>query len=277
MDTTPLPVSARFRHIIAALLFLLPSLVGRTHAQVNAEALAAAARDSGWTLDARASLSMLQGNIDVVDIGGGMQLRYSDRMSSASDAPFHNRLLLLADARRNTVQSRRIVNTAFFHARYTRMLRDRFGIDAFEQWQQDDARRLVQRHIVGAGVRVDVLREKGVQAWTGGGYMLEWNELAALPGGGSERTMEQRWTQYVSVRYIHPATAATFETTAYIQPRLDRPTDARMLVEALAEVPLFGAVVMGARFGLTHDTAPPDGVVATDYRLAHTLRVRIAW
>ncbi len=276
MNTPPFPVGARFGHIVAAQLFVLLSLVSRTHAQVNAEALAAAARDSGWTLDTRVSLSLLKGNIDVVDLGGGMQLRYSDRSPSMHDAPFHNRLLVLADARRNTVQSRRIVNTAFFHARYTRMLRERFGIDAFAQWQHDDARRLVQRRIVGAGIRVDIVRAQGFQVWTGGGYMLEWNELAAPPGGLREHTWEHRWTQYFSVRHSHPTTTAVLEATAYVQPRFDRPDDARILVEAVAEMPLFTALVVGARFGLTHDTAPPDGVKATDYRLAHTLRVRIA-
>jgi hypothetical protein len=49
----------------------------------------------------------------------------------------------------------------------------------------------------------------------------------------------------------------------------------RVLLELAADARIFEALSAGVRFSLLHDTAPPEGVVATDLRLVNNLRLEL--
>jgi len=65
------------------------------------------------------------------------------------------------------------------------------------------------------------------------------------------------------------------QTTLYVQPRFDAPSDVRVL----EEVELLGRVgerlALGVTFGVLYDSAPPTGVQPTDLRLASTVRLSL--
>lgn len=240
----------------------------------------AVAPTPGWagSLDGRATLSA--GNVDRVDLGGAGALhwqRFFDERPGDSLPFLRSRWTLLADGALATLGDRRFVQRSFAHTRFTHMPHPRVGLDAFAQVQADAFTRLRLRVITGVGGRVVLMHRRPFQLWGGLAYMPEYERNDTLPGDPHPaRTVNHRGTSYVSF-VLRPFAEGSLalRSTLYAQPRLDDPTDLRLLHHVRLEAAAAPRLTLGFETQVVHDTRPPAGVVPTDLTLRSVLRLRV--
>lgn len=234
----------------------------------------------GWSgsVDGRAALSA--GNVDRVDLGGATALHWQSFFDERSDEtlPFlRSRWTALADGALATLGDRRFVQRSFAHTRFTHMPRPRVGIDAFAQVQADAFTRLRLRVITGVGGRVVAVHRRPFQLWGGLAYMPECERNATLPGDPHPaQTVNHRATSYASF-VLRPFAGGSLalRTTLYAQPRLDDPSDLRLLHHVRLEASAAPRLTIGFETQVVHDTRPPRGVAPTDLSVRSVLRLRI--
>ena len=230
----------------------------------------------GWSasIDGRAALSA--GNVDRLDLGGAGQLQWQT-LQPGTLPLLRARWVALADGALATLGNQRFVQRSFAHTRFTYMSRSRVGVDTFAQVQADAFTRLQLRVVVGAGTRVVAVARPRLQVWGGLGYMPEYERSDTIPGDPHPaETVNHRATSYASI-LLQPLEQGSLvlRSTTYAQPRLDDPTDVRLLQHVQLEAAAAPRLTIGFEVQVAHDTRPPWGVVPTDLSLRSVLRLRV--
>ena len=262
--------------------WLLLSLVASVaSAQVNVEGLSGDAKEEGVSGELGLQLAGSRGNVDFLEVGGTLSLRKQELFDSSvqpvDDAPpyFRRRFVLVIDREFGSLEDRRFADRGFAHARWTHMRAPRFGWDFFAQYQFDDFRRLRDRAIGGLGVRWDPLRTVETQLWMGSGYMLEHERIDVAPAASDEaESVNHRWTSYAVVRQRLAERNVTVQNVVYVQPRIDRFADFRILEVASLGVVIAQRFELRVELEVQHDSDPPRGVVPTDVRVRNAFSVR---
>ncbi|WP_437808838.1 DUF481 domain-containing protein [Sorangium sp. So ce1078] len=166
-----------------------------------------------------------------------------------------------------------IVNKDLEHLRYRLTLTGPLEAEAFVQHDRDDFRRLALRALVGAGPRLRVAPFEGFEAAVGAALMLEHEQLASGPEpDAGERVSDARLSAYLIL-----ATSVTphlkLGNTFYLQPRLDRPGDVRVLSETSLLATATKHLAIKMALASAYDTEPPAGVIPLDATLKSTLQV----
>ncbi|WP_437935376.1 DUF481 domain-containing protein [Sorangium sp. So ce341] len=166
-----------------------------------------------------------------------------------------------------------IVNKDLEHLRYRFTIARPLEAEAFVQHDRDDFRRLALRALLGAGPRLRVAPFEGFEAAVGAALMLEHEQLAAGPEpDAGEQVTDARLSTYLLL-----ATSVTphlkLGNTFYLQPRLDRPGDVRVLSETSLLATATKHLSIKMALSSAYDAAPPEGVVPLDATLKSTLQV----
>ncbi len=255
----------------------------QARAQVNTEALRPKLMEPGVSGNADLSVGVAKGNVDYLDVGGGLRVQLQTLRPPRADGglPFAaQRVFVAANARYaertrlGEERSEAFVNQLLVHARWTAMWRERFGTELFAQVQTNEFFRLRVRTLGGTGLRFELVHEEPVQVWAGTGTMLEYNRIDVAPGAADPPTeLVNRSTSYVGVRTALRGKTLLFQLVGYVQPAWIRPEDLRALVELEALAKLTDTFSLGNTLSVLHDSQPPTAVRPTDLRLTMTLKL----
>lgn len=252
-------------------------------AQVNAEALRPKLMEAGVSGNADLSVGVAKGNVDYIDIGGGLRVQLQTLRPPRADGgmPFAAQRVFVAASARYAERTRlgeerseAFVNQLLVHARWTAMWRERFGTELFAQLQTNEFFRLRVRTLGGTGLRFELVHEEPLQVWAGTGTMLEYNRIDVAPGAADPPTeLVNRSTSYAGVRTALREKTLLFQLVGYVQPAWIRPEDLRALVELEALAKLTDTFSLGNTLSVLHDSRPPTTVRPTDLRLTMTLKL----
>ena len=269
-----------------ALALLTPSAAT---AQVSVERLQRKPLEDGVHGSVETNLSLTSGNVEMFDVGVAASILYQTLQprhagdpigrfaDTSSPVPYlRDRVLLLGNLRYAEAFDARTAANGFLHARVVSMWHPLIGSETYAQIQFNEFQRLQARTLVGAGARVDLVHTQSALGWLGSGLMWEYERLDQ-PEPEFERTFrgDVRWSSYAAARFQLGDNRFLLQPIVYMQPRLDRFDDLRLLLELAGDARVLGDLSAGLRVSVLHDTAPPVGVLQTDLRLVHTLRLEL--
>lgn len=180
-------------------------------------------------------------------------------------------VLALALAERSTALGEVTLSHAFEHLRYRFRWTGLLRPEAFVQHEIDYFRRLQLRVLVGAGMRFSIFDDEDRALAFGVAVMMEHERLRrdGLPDAGDSYT-DPRLSTYAMGRATIWENVDLVETV-YAQPRLDRPSDLKLLNETGLSLKVNDHLAAKVAFNLTWDTAPPDGVKPLDTQVKTSL------
>lgn len=244
-----------------ALLILLLGLARPAAAQiVNVQGQLAKPPDrDGITGQAELKLDWREGNNPLFDIGG-----------TGSVLVRRGRVLGLAIVRGGYGTSRGLTLTkrTFEHVRTRVTLSCVWRWEAFAQHEYDQFRRLAVRALVGTGPALQILDTKRVGLLAGAAYMFELEHLDERMGttDAGDRSVAHRVSAYLTGTQNLSATVSLAQTV-YVQPRLDEPSDVRVLGELSVTSKLTKRIALSDAFTVAYDRTPPEGVKTYDTQL----------
>jgi hypothetical protein len=247
---------------LALVLVGLAGLGRRADAQiVNVQGqLAKPPPGDGVTAQAELKLEWREGNNSFFDVGGGASVLYR-----------RGRMLGLAIARGeygNAGGGVAIARKSFEHLRARVAIDCRWRWEVFGQHEYDAFRRLVVRAVAGTGPALQILHQDNVGVLAGAAYLFEFEQLDTRAGtiDAGVRSIASRASTYVTGTETAGPTVSISETV-YVQPRIDEPSDVRVLGELSATVKLSRRFALTNEFTAAYDRTPPDGIRRYDTQL----------
>lgn len=246
----------------AAIVFAILAVSPRpTFAQiVNVQgALAKAPDEDGVGGQLELKLNWREGNNPIVDVGGaGSLIVRRDKLLG----------LLLARGAYGRTRGLTLTKRSFEHLRTRVTLDCVWRWEAFAQHEYDQFRRLALRALAGTGPALQILNEKMLALLAGAAYVLELERLdrRAETIDAGRRTTAHRASFYLTGREVLGAGVEMIETL-YIQPRIDRPSDVRLLAELAIQSKLASRIALKNSLTVAYDATPPDGVERYDTAL----------
>ncbi|WP_437731520.1 DUF481 domain-containing protein [Sorangium sp. So ce1335] len=184
-----------------------------------------------------------------------------------------HQVFLMARAEFSEENGDPIVDKDLEHLRYRISITGPLEAEAFVQHDRDDFRRLALRALVGAGPRLRVAPFQGFEAAASVALMIEHEQLASGPEpDAGARVTDARLSAYL-VLSSSVTPHLKLGNTFYVQPRLDRPGDVRVLSETSILATATKHLSLKMSFGSAYDAAPPAGVAPLDAALKSTLQV----
>lgn len=165
------------------------------------------------------------------------------------------------------------VNKDLEHLRYRIVLSSPFEAETFVQHDRDAFRRLALRVLAGAGPRLHLQPFGGFESAIGAAVMLEHERL----GDGDKADSGAESDDFRLSTYLFLSTEVgprlKIGNTTYVQPRLDRFTDIRVLNELALIAKATEHFAVKLTFTSAYDSAPPEGVIPLDSTLKGGLQL----
>jgi len=266
----------RFWWVLACLVLCFAS---SARAQVNAETLVEGITKPGWGGGGKSTFAFSRGNVELLEVRGDLSSYFA---TSHPDAPpgsdrfwFRDRILAYGSAGLKIVSGERAANDGFGHLRYTRMHWLRFGSEVFVQAQYDKFRLLQRRLLFGAGVRVVFANYERFRGWCGTGALIEFErrniavENQPPLGPDPVNMTNPRSSSYVTLLIPIVPEYLSVITTAYVQPRWDKPRDMQILQEAKLQVKVTSHLSLSTDLSVRFDSRAPQTVERTDIRVGN--------
>jgi hypothetical protein len=248
-------------------------------AQVNTQSLDRGEYDDGWMTSAEAELSLLGGNIEMIEAYGEGSVRWQ-KFHPARDTDvlpwLHQRWRLSLSAGFGSESAEPFMNEQYGHMRWTAMWHRHVGSEVYVQGQRNLFQLLDSRLLAGVGVRADLFHTADFSMWVGTGVFTEHERLDAP--GDEARQDTLRWSNYLVFRgqlggRENPDLAVVLQNTVFIQPALDDLSDYRIMNETQFDLPITEIVSLVTGVNFRRDLAPPPGVQRNDIRLSQGLSV----
>lgn len=169
------------------------------------------------------------------------------------------------------VNGRTNISRSVLHLRYFHELARSMWWEAYVQQQTDKFRLLRARELAGTGPRFGIYQSPGLDLHLGTSYLLEYETIDVPAGASDSRSVTaHRWSTYVTVALLHED-RITATTTTYLQPRLDRPSDYRLLNETALTVDLTRRFATRLTLSTRMDSDPPTSVRRADLEIKNSL------
>lgn len=161
------------------------------------------------------------------------------------------------------------LDNSFYHVRYRYSLDERWSLESFLQQDSDRFRRRALRVVYGAGPHLKILDQENVSLAWSLAPMYEKESISEADGHREERKktrvsqmlyIDWKWQPHVLLSNV-----------LYLQPKVDRWSDRRVLNEAALQVSLAEQVSLKTAYSLTYDAEPPSRVKRTDTSLKQAL------
>ncbi|MBZ0232574.1 MAG: DUF481 domain-containing protein [Deltaproteobacteria bacterium] len=253
------------RNLTALAVLVVGMCAGSAQAQiVNVQALIGDEPEEGFSGSVEAGADYRRGNIDLLLARAAATARYR----RGDDIVF---AIVKSEYGRTGEPSATFVKKVFEHVRYRHVLTPILTAEAFAQHEGDRFRRLRVRALVGAGPRARIAHGEGWSLHGGAAYMFEHEQLSedALAEAG-ERSNAHRLSAYL-VGHVEVNEHVTASATFYVQPRLDRASDVRLLGEAALATALSTHLTFKTALVVAHDSEPPPAIEGTDVSVQSTL------
>jgi hypothetical protein len=211
--------------------------------------------EEGWAGRVEALLAAADGSADYFefDLGAAVQYRAG-----------RNRVRLLAQRMRRESRGEKIADNTLGHLRHNYDLSGPLATVAFVQGQQNPFRRIEERFLAGAGLRVDVIERDHVDMLIGAVYMREHEQITSVPADSVVN--RNRASVYASI-LGKPRESVQLDLAAFYQPVIGEIDDQRAFVAAAVRVDIVGGLYFTFAYTLVHDSLPPPGVPETDQYL----------
>lgn len=250
------------RHMLISVAFvLLFALATPARAFVNIERLRWSEGGQGFSGLVDFGLDLKRGNSQITDLSASGTAGYRSGK---------NLIFLIGEGEYGDRGGARYLNNAMAHLRYNRSL-SRFWIaEAYTQLEEDEFRLLLNRSLVGAGMR-----------WSSNGEGLFNNAFGLsllaeqlrydLPANNPKRSDDAlRFSGYAVLEWAFSETA-TLDLVAYLQPRLDDWSDLRGTSEGALRVILTERLSLTVGINLAYDSDPVGKVEPYDLSISNTL------
>lgn len=240
---------------------------GTAEAQiVNVQGLVGVDAPEGWSGGLDAAVDWRTGNVDLLVVGAAATARWrrGDHLVFA---------IVKGDYGRVGEEGKTFLKRTFEHLRYRWRATPLLTAEAFVQNEADRFRRLSVRALAGAGPRLNLVREGTWRVAVGLAYMAEFELIRddpGLPDAGDEQLNHRASSYVVLSASVNPYVTVT--ETFYAQPRLDEPTDLRLLSELGLTSKLTPRISWRTAFVVAYDRTPP----ATIERLDTTLQAGVS-
>lgn len=215
----------------------------------------------GFSGRADVNFNFIMNTRQLLQIGGRSRLMYLKK---------RNQFLIVGDQSFVKAEGADFVNRGFQHFRYNYQLKDssRFYFEAFQQSQFNRIQRIDFRHLLGSGIRYDVIDTKHYQLSLGTGAMWEYEELV---GGLISRDFLS--TSFLSFDgQFNPSVGLNF--ISYFQPKITNAGDFRLSNETSIRFKINKYLSFRMIYMLMHDTRDIEGVRKTNYTFRNALQIK---
>lgn len=246
-----------------AALFALAAAVLSTPATaragiVNVQSILTNEAEEGLSGSLTGSLDWRTGNVDLLLLSAAPTARYrsGDHLGIA-----------IVKGELGERVGERFIFRSFEHLRYRYSFTELILGEAFVQHTFDEFKRLRLRALFGAGPNVTLIGRDNLRVQFGVAYMLEYEELrddGAIDAG--ETDLAHRASTYLTGAY-ELDDRVQLVNTVYAQPRLDDPSDVRLLDESELVVQLTEKLSLTTSFSMAYDRAPPAEIKRLDTAL----------
>lgn len=235
-------------------------------AQVNTEILRARVHDQGTSL-------VLQGTLD--GHTGNTSGLTADGLLGAGFASGRHLTFAFASADYSKLNDTLGVDKSFAHARYDYEALPWLWWEAFAQAQSDHFQRIEIRQLVGTGPRFGLYRDEQLGVFLGVAYMFEHDVTATAPGQTGEwKPVAERLSTYLSA-HAKLTDGVDAVVTTYVQPRIDAPSDVRVLTDCGFVFKVGSKLSTSVTFTGHYDSRPPPGVFPADTELKNAIALTL--
>ena len=204
-------------------------------------------------------ISWREGNNPLFDLGGSgaLLIRRANLIG-----------LVVARGEYGTSAGVLLTKKTFEHARVRSLLDGGWRWEWFVQHEYDQFRRLSLRAVTGTGPAYQFFGNKDLEVLGGIAYIYEDERLDQRAGtiDAGKQSVAHRVSAYITGHQDLSTTASIVETV-YAQPRIDAPSDIRILGELSVQTKLTSRVALKDSFNVAYDGTPPDGVKSYDTSL----------
>ena len=223
--------------------------------QVNTEQYRKDSVKLGFTGNLNFEAVAITGNTDfqLLDIGGRLNYNYGD------DYTF-----LVLDAGYGWESGDPFVGQLFAHLRHVITPSDFYQFELFTQYDNNKKRLLLNRELMGGGIRLRLLTGDDFKFRFAVAYMFEAEDydLPASSNHGNS-TKAHRMSSYLTFNYDLQENLS-FVSVTYYQPKLDSWDDYKIVSENALNIDAGKLVDLYIKFNVRYDSFPPDGIKKTD-------------
>lgn len=198
-------------------------------------------------LDASVKLGLdgKTGNDEEADYSGSTKLVYR----------FDNEVLLfIAEKEYGSTRDIKDTDNAFAHGRWSHLLDQRWMVEAFAQWEQDEFDNINSRVLLGGGGRYLLRHKPDVYSFTlGFGAFHEQEKLDLVTYQQTDNFW--RLNTFYTYKYQMNKQVSLINTT-YVQPRVDDVSDLRVLFDFGLKVSITDSLALKLAYKLTYDSDP---------------------
>lgn len=235
------------------------------HAQVNAETLRAALRKNPNFLWIDGAFVTRTGNTEGVTLAASL--------FGGVTRPPHLFFGKAAADYATTADDVPTVARSLAHLRYNYVTTPFLYLEVLAQVQHDTFRRLAVRDLYGTGLRFNVVREKDFELFAGTTILLEQQVILSTSLYPGNSVVWARSSDYAGMN-VGLGGIGELNTVTYVQPRLDRPRDFRLLHETIVTLAITKRLAAKLSAMITYDHEPVAGVTPADFELKNSLAVK---
>lgn len=245
---------------VAALCALARSASAQIH---NVQSILATEPEEGLSGSLSGSADWRTGNISFLFLSATPVARYR-----AGD----HLIVGIVRGERKSSAGTLLVSRTFEHLRYRYSITERLLVEGFGQHEYDGIKRLTIRALGGAGAKVDIVHGKNYGVGVGLAYMFEYELLseAEMVTDSGEDDFAHRASSYLVGHYELDERVGLVETF-YVQPRLNDPSDIRLLSDSGLTIAVTTKLSLTTAFSVAWDSEPPETVNKLDTALTTTV------
>ncbi len=245
--------------------FMLCLLLSFTSAAqiVNVESKRIQRDSTGWAGNIGGEFNLTKNVNTVLETNLYATLQYKTRQ---------NTYLILGDYSFMRGADKRLINKLFAHLRYDHRLSSTTYLESFFQFQNNEITKINERLLWGAGLRFKLRpTNKKVLMFLGISFMYELEEEDVQPIYYSRHF---RNSSYFTIHW-HPNKLLTLTSSTFLQPRLDKPSDFRILNQEDLKLVLTKKLSFTADWNFVFDNSPAEGIPKMNYELTTGLEYHL--
>ena len=248
----------QFLKILTLCLIILLSF--ESFAQVNIESMRNE-KDDTLTGFVQGGLNFQKSNNDILEANASVRLDYHIRK-------YKEKILFLGSYGLGQQNGKDFKNEIFAHLRlnaYTTNKKSGFSGETFYQIQKDDFELLQIRQLFGCGGRIESSKSNPLRLAFGLGMMADHEKIKFV-----EHNVIIRSTNYLSL--VHKIDKVNTFAVVYLQPRIIKPSDFRVLTEITNEIKITKVLSFNFTLSYRYDSDTPEGVVKNELKSNSSLK-----
>ena len=248
----------QFLKILTLCLIILFSF--ESFAQVNIESMRNE-KDDVFSGFLQGGLNFQKSNIDILEANASIRLDYHIRK-------YKEKILFLGSYGLGQQDEKDFKNEMFTHLRLNAYPIDKnspLSGEAFYQIQKDDFELLQIRQLFGCGGRIESSKKKSLRLAFGLGMMADHEKIKNI-----EHNVVIRSTNYLSL--LHKTDKFNTFVVIYLQPRIIKPSDFRILSEITNEIKLTKVLSFNFTLSYRYDSDTPEGVIKNELKSNGSLK-----